>query len=72
MVSLRNLALAASTIIGFTSAKPIVSKRQDAWVPGTLNNTQEFYLRMQVTDGSYKYEGWVCTFFLPPLPSQPN
>ncbi|PQE26079.1 hypothetical protein CJF30_00000814 [Rutstroemia sp. NJR-2017a BBW] len=63
MVSIRNLALAASTIIGFASAKPVVSKRQDAWAPGTLNNTREFYLHMQITDASdndfYKYEGWL-------------
>ncbi|PQE32020.1 hypothetical protein CJF32_00001630 [Rutstroemia sp. NJR-2017a WRK4] len=63
MVSIRNLALAASTIIGFASAKPVVSKRQDAWAPGTLNNTREFYLHMQITDTSdndfYKYNGWV-------------
>jgi hypothetical protein len=71
MVSIRNLALAASTIIGLASAKPVVSKRQDAWTPGTLNNTREFYLHMQITDGPnefYKYEGWVCKFFLPLSP----
>lgn len=60
MVSIRNLALVASSILSFASAAPALDKRQDAWVPGTLNNTQEFYLHMIVTDGDYTHESWVC------------
>ncbi|KAG4025372.1 hypothetical protein MFRU_059g00090 [Monilinia fructicola] len=59
MVSIRNLALVASSILSFASAAPALDKRQDAWVPGTLNNTQEFYLHMIVTDGDYTHESWV-------------
>ncbi|TVY45193.1 hypothetical protein LOCC1_G004580 [Lachnellula occidentalis] len=58
MVSLRNLALAASAIIGLTTAAPTTETRQAAYTPGTQNNTQEFYLHMTVTDGDTKYNGW--------------
>lgn len=60
MVSIRSLALAASSMLSFVSAAPTDESRQDAWVPGTLNNTREFYLHMQVTDGDFRHEGWVC------------
>ncbi|TVY33965.1 hypothetical protein LSUB1_G006704, partial [Lachnellula subtilissima] len=61
MVSLRNLAIAASAIIGLTTAAPTTETRQATWTPGTQNNTQEFYLYMTVTDGDTKYNGWACT-----------
>lgn len=60
MVSMRNLALAASSILSLVSAAPTIESRQDAWTPGTLNNTREFYLHMTVTDGDYTHNGWVC------------
>jgi hypothetical protein len=60
MVSMRNLAFVASSILSFVSAAPTLEKRQDTWVPGTLNNTQEFYLHMAVTDGDYTHQEWVC------------
>ncbi|TEY51371.1 hypothetical protein BOTCAL_0266g00030 [Botryotinia calthae] len=59
MVSIRNLAIAASSILSFVSAAPTIESRQDTWVPGTLNNTREFYLHMTVTDGDYTHNGWV-------------
>jgi len=57
MVSMRNLALAASAIVGLTAAAPTMEARQ-TWTPGTLNNTQEFYIHMFVTDGDTKYTSW--------------
>jgi len=61
MVSLRTLALAASTLMPLISAIPTseLSKKQVSWTPGTLNNTREFYLSMAVTDGSYAHQEWV-------------
>jgi hypothetical protein len=73
MVSMRNLPLTASAIIGFTSAAPTMEARQ-TWVPGTQINTQEFYIRMTVTDGDTKYTQWACKPPFPPFPlphSQP-
>jgi len=58
MVSFRNLALVASTIIGLTSAAPSTLEKRQEYTPGTQNNTQEFYLKMWVTDGDTKYTGW--------------
>jgi hypothetical protein len=57
MVSIRNLALAASAVIGLVAAAPTeIEARQ--FTPGTQNNTREFYVRMQVTSGLKKYNGW--------------
>ncbi|TVY73476.1 hypothetical protein LSUE1_G007416 [Lachnellula suecica] len=56
MVSMRNLALAASTIVGFTSAAPTMEARTtETYTPGTLNNTQEFYIKMSVTSGDTSF-----------------
>jgi hypothetical protein len=57
MTSLLMLALAAPAFIGFASSSTDIAGRQ-TWVPGTQNNTQEFYLSMVVTDGCKAYEGW--------------
>lgn len=54
MVFISTLALAATTLLGIASASPL-STRQ-TYVPGTQNNTQEFYIKMVVTDGLTKYE----------------
>jgi len=58
MVCLRTLALAVSTIIGLTSAAPSPLNPRQTSIPTNQNNTQEFYLRMWVTDGDTKYTGW--------------
>jgi hypothetical protein len=59
---MKSLALAASTIISFTSAAPTFMARQDPWVLGTQNNTQEFYMTLKATTYSLeKYNGWACT-----------
>ena len=72
MVSMRNLALVASAIVGFTTAAPTMEARQ-SWTPGTQNNTQEFYIHMTVTDGDTKYNGWACKSSLSPTyPLCPN
>ncbi|KAE8452246.1 hypothetical protein EG329_000945 [Mollisiaceae sp. DMI_Dod_QoI] len=57
MVFIHNLALAASTLLGLAAAAPTLSTRQ-TYVPGTLNNTQEFYIKMVVTDGPTTYQEW--------------
>lgn len=56
MVFLRNLALAASAFLGLAMAAPLETRQ--TYTPGTLNNTQEFILKMFVTDGSSKYTGY--------------
>lgn len=63
MLSLSSVALAASTLMGFASAAPTITERQVVpWTPGTLNNTQEFYVSLKVTKGSIKkYNGWTST-----------
>jgi hypothetical protein len=58
MVSLRYIALAASSIVGFAYAAPAEIASRQTFVPGTLNNTREFYISMAVTDGYAKYSGW--------------
>jgi hypothetical protein len=66
MVSIRNLALAASSIISLASAAPAeVAARQ--FTAGTQNNTREFYITMQVTSGLETYNGWQSTSLIPPL-----
>lgn len=57
MVFIRNLALAASTLLGLTAAAPAVFNSRQ-FTPGTQNNTQEFYLKMFVTDGAPTYTGY--------------
>jgi hypothetical protein len=64
MVSFRNLALVASTIIGLTSAAP-TEKVARQFTSGTLNNTQEFYIHMTVIDGDTTYNGWQRKSSLP-------
>jgi hypothetical protein len=60
MVFMRSLALVASTIIGVTSAAPLEARQ---FVPGTLNNTREFYITLKATTPSLaKYNGWGGTF----------
>jgi len=62
MYSLRNLAFAASAILGATSAAPTEIATRQTFTPQTLNNTQEFYISMQTTDGCLeKYNGWQST-----------
>jgi hypothetical protein len=72
MVSLRNLAFVASTIVGLSSAVP-TEKVARQFTSGTLNNTQEFYIRMCVTAGDTTYDGYAGTsnspFFIPTQPS---
>jgi len=65
MVNLLPLSVIATSILTFVAGTPIAGtptlsaeKRQESWVPGTLNNTQEFYIKMVVTDGDYTYEEW--------------
>jgi len=58
MVVLRNFAVLASAILGLTTAAPTEKNARQTWIPGTQNNTQEFYLHMTVTDGLTKYNGW--------------
>jgi hypothetical protein len=55
-VFIRNLALAASTLLGLTVAAPAAQESRQTFTPGTLNNTQEFYLKMVVTDGPTTYQ----------------
>lgn len=63
MVNYRNIALAASAIIGLASAAPTeIVPRQ--WTTGVVNNTQEFYLRMTVTDGDDTYTQYACKYHL--------
>ncbi|KAG0651886.1 hypothetical protein D0Z07_0826 [Hyphodiscus hymeniophilus] len=58
MLSLRNLAITASAILGATAAPAEIASRQ-TFTPGTLNNTQEFYITLQTTDGCIsQYNGW--------------
>lgn len=61
MDSIRNLGLLAIAFIGLTSAAPAEITTRQTFVPGTLNNTQEFYIRMKVTEGLEKYNGWLGT-----------
>lgn len=62
MLFMRPLVLLAYTIIGVTSAAPILDGRQDPWVPGTQNNTREFYVTLRASTSSLeKYNGWGCT-----------
>lgn len=60
MVAMRSLTLLAFVLLGFTAAVPTQHEARQTWVPGTLNNTQEFYIRMTVTDGPTKYNNWAC------------
>ncbi|KUJ08117.1 uncharacterized protein LY89DRAFT_691392 [Mollisia scopiformis] len=53
MVFIRNIALAATTLLGLTSAAPALSARQ-----ASVNNTQEFYIKLVVTDGPTTYQEW--------------
>ncbi|KAI9052594.1 hypothetical protein LZ554_003937 [Drepanopeziza brunnea f. sp. 'monogermtubi'] len=62
MVSLRPLVLAYAAAAGLASAAPSISnlaKRPASFVPGTVNNTREFYIAMVVTEGHFltKYNG---------------
>lgn len=59
MVSIRNLALVASTVISLTAAAPTLETRQT----GTQNNTQEFFIHMVVTDGDTTYNEWSLEAF---------
>jgi hypothetical protein len=60
MVNLSNLALAASSLITLALAAPTeVVPRQ--FQTGVQNNTQEFIIKMFVTDGDTKYTGWSRT-----------
>jgi hypothetical protein len=58
MALLVNFALAASAIIGLASSLAADITGRQTWVPGTQNNTREFYLSMVVTHGCRAYEGW--------------
>ena len=65
MAALLKLALAASAIIGFASSLPADIAVGQTWVPGTQNNTREFYISMVVTHGSKTYEGWQSMYWFP-------
>jgi hypothetical protein len=58
MILLLKFALEASAIIGLVSSLAADITGRQTWVPGTQNNTREFYLSMVVTDGYRTYEGW--------------
>ncbi|PMD19562.1 hypothetical protein NA56DRAFT_193831 [Hyaloscypha hepaticicola] len=63
MTALLKLALAASTIFGVASSLPADIAVRQTWVPGTQNNTQEFYISTAVINGLKTYDGWeVVTF----------
>src|ERR1019366_2914422 len=53
-----------------TTAAPSVKDTRQTFVPGTLNNTREFYITMTVTDGLTKYTQWKRAS-LPFLPLKP-
>ena len=57
MVLLLKFALAASAIIGLVPSLAAAVTGRQTWVPGTQNNTREFYLSMVVTNGYITYEG---------------
>jgi len=67
MVFLQNLALAASALLGIAAALPADLATRQTYVPGTQNNTQEFYLTMKVTDGPTTYDGYGGMWPLPLL-----
>lgn len=60
MVNFNSLALAATTLFGLTAAAPAATAARDTatYVPGTLNNTREFYIKMETIAGSTKYNGY--------------
>ena len=61
MVFIRSLALLASGLVCVATAGPVPGIRQETWVPGTQNNTREFYIKMTATTASLaKYDGWAC------------
>lgn len=65
MLAMKSIALVAS-IIGLTSAAPSLGARQNAYTPGTQNNTQEFYITLKATSPSLeKYNGWTRATTLP-------
>jgi hypothetical protein len=57
MTSMLKLVIAVSAIIGFVSSLPPGITGRQSWASGTLNNSQEFYISMAVTDGPTAYEG---------------
>jgi hypothetical protein len=57
MTSMLKLVIAVSAIIGFVSSLPPGITGRQSWASGTLNNSQEFYISMAVTDGPTTYEG---------------
>jgi hypothetical protein len=59
MVLMHALAITASTILALVSAFPAVPAVKE--VRQTYqNNTQEFYIKLKVTHGSHKYNGYYC------------
>jgi hypothetical protein len=64
MVSMHALAIAVSTIFALVSALPALPAVKE--VRQTYqNNTQEFYIKLKVTHGSHKYNGYYCEFLFP-------
>lgn len=59
MISMSNIAFVASSLIGLATAAPAVAERQ-TFIPGKLNNTRVFYIKMTVTDGDRKQNGYSC------------
>jgi hypothetical protein len=53
MISMSNIAFVASSLIGLATAAPAVAERQ-TFIPGKLNNTRVFYIKMTVTDDDRK------------------
>jgi type III secretory pathway component EscS len=61
MVFMRSVALVASALICVATAGSVLGLRQEIWVPGTQNNTREFYITLIATTASLaKYNGWAC------------
>ncbi|KAK2624596.1 hypothetical protein QTJ16_005789 [Diplocarpon rosae] len=60
MISARNLILAFAVLGSLASAAPAENVPRQAFVPGTLNSTREFYVTMKVISGVHlrKYNGW--------------
>jgi len=54
-----NVAVFVSTWLSFVAGNPVrLDGRQTNFTPGTLNNTQEFYITLSIGSGLSKYNGW--------------
>ncbi|KAF4631229.1 hypothetical protein G7Y89_g6904 [Cudoniella acicularis] len=66
-------AAAALSFTALATASPTPTQLQarQNYVPGTQNNTQEFYINMNVISGPQTYDGYSCTF-PSPFPLSPT